>query len=458
MKLAPLVAACLLPVAPVATNAQIPQPSPPLQSPAPQGERAFRQAATNTIAFDHFNLQPAQPDPMVLRLADGDYFQVRIVNTDNTLFTYSISAVPDEETPQTTTGPTGAGLAVTRFVETAVTMRHSEAFARYRVKIAVRADLAGGTGRQTGGDRVGAGRGADPSAPTTAPMLYPATFDVWVQTKPGFEVTFTGGAVFSGLRSPRFHLKTDTRGTPAAEDDLKTVEEDSDARDDFWPDTVAVANFRHPEKVGGLGIAAGVGLNNNADPRFFLGPSLFLGRNLLLTVGWLGGPVDRLPTGQRLGEAPVNGDNTLTSLPKRFKNTFYVGFAFSFIPKAEDNFKGAFGATQKAGPPAKPEADAAGRETAPPATGVTASTAAGEYVSSDKQKAAVKAAGDNRIAVTLPGAAEIAMEGKGSVYTGTAAGVSTSCSFEIGDDKKTVTMTCLQSGKPLFTGVKGATP
>ena len=455
MKLTLVALVCMLVNAPSHPGAQNLQPSGALKSPEPQGRRAIPQTAANTLTFDHFNLQPAQADPMVLRLADGEYFQVRIINTDNTLFTYSISAVPDEETPQTMLGPTGAGVVVTRFVETAVTMRHSEAFARYRVRISLRTDLAPAAPPSVPRDQVGASPTAKtPSEKAKELVLYPSVFDVWVETKPGFEVTFTGGAVFSGLRSPRYHIKTDTLGTNDTADDLRTVEEDPDAKDDFWPDTVAVANFRHPEKLRGLGLAAGVGLNNNADPRFFLGPSYFFGRNLLLTAGWLGGTVDRLPTGQQVGQAPINGDNTLTTLPKRFKNTFYVGFAFSFIPKAEENFKGAFGATQKTGAPPAEETET---EEPEGTAGVSAAAASGEYSSTEGQKAAVTAVGDDSVAVTLPGETPITMKGDGSVYTGASGGVDTSCSFELSTDKKTMTMTCLRDTKPLFKGTKPGT-
>jgi hypothetical protein len=451
-----VVAVCLLAIVSPELGAQTLQPPPALKNPTPTGPRAFVQTAANTLVFDHYNLQPAQPDPMVLRLADGEYFQVRIINTDNTLFVYTISAVPDEEVPGLSMGPTGPGIAATRLGETTVTMRHYQAFARYRVKIAPRADLAGGSpvGPR---DTVGAGTGAQPPAAPKAVLLFPAVFDVWVETKPGFEVTFTGGAVFSGLRSRKYSIKTDTRGTTDAADDLKTVEEDPDARDDFWPDTVAVANFRHPEKFRGVGIAAGVGLNNDAEPRFFLGPSYFLGRNLLLTGGWMLGRVDRLPTGQEVGKAPIAGENTLTNLPKRFKNTFYLGFAFSFIPKAEENFKGAFAAAQKT--VATPAAQGGAQAPAvTPGGALAASTVSGEYTGSENRKATVKGAADGKLAITLPGETEVTMEGKGAVFTNVNAGVSTSCSFETSADKKTITMTCLRNSKPLFTGTKSVTP
>ena len=267
------VAVCLFVISSAELGAQPLQPPAASNIPAPEGRRAFAQTAANTLVFDHYHLQPAQAHPMVLRLADGEYFQVRITGTDSTQFHYTISAVPDEDLPSSPLGATGPGIPATRLGQTTVTMRHYQAFARYRVKIAPRPDLATATPPAGPSDRVGAAPGAQPPGAGRV-ILYPAVFDVWVETKPGFEVTFTGGAVFSGLRSRRYGIRTDTRGTADAADDVKTVEEDPDARDDFWPDTVAIANFRHPEKFRGVGLAAGVGLNNDAEPRFFMGPSL----------------------------------------------------------------------------------------------------------------------------------------------------------------------------------------
>jgi hypothetical protein len=401
------------------------------------------QTAGNTVVFDHYHLQPRQSDPLVLRLADGDYFQVRIVNTDTTQFNYRISAVPDEETPTTSTGATGSGVAATRLGETTVTMRHGEAFARYRVTIALRADLAQAAAPPPGGRQAG--------GVSERTMLFPAVFDVWVQTKPGFEVSFTGGVTFSGLTSPKFFIKTDDRGTPDTADDVKTVEEDRDASDKFRPDTVAMANFRHPEKLAGIGIAVGVGLNNEADPRFFVGPSYFLGRNLLLTGGWSGGRVDRLPNGQELGETPINGDNTLTTLDTRFQHAFFVGLAFSFIPKAEDNFKGAFAAAQKTAAPAA-ASEAAGSSAPPPQPAVTPEP--GEYKARDGRVATVgKLAGD-QLPITLPGEQETNFTVKGAVSSVTVKDVTTSCSFSrpASAAGPVLTITCTRADKEIFRG------
>lgn len=436
-----------------ATDAPTLQPTAPVPTALPPGERAVRQTPLNTVSFDHYHLQPAQSDPLVLRIADGHYFQVRIVNTDATQFSYTISAVPDEDTPTTRTGPTGDGIAATRMEETSVTMRHSKAFARYRVSIALRSDLTLPVkpAPQTG-------TGADPEAVDRdrkkTLKLYPAVFDVWIDTKPGFEVTFTGGVAFSGHVSPKFFVNTDDKGTADEQDDVKTVEEDRDARDRFRPDTVAIANFRHPEKLAGLGLAVGVGLNNDADPRFFFGPSYFLGRNLLLTAGWSGGRIDRLPNGQELGQAPINGDNTLNTLDKKFEHAFFVGLAFSFIDKSQDNFKGAFGAAQKPAPAAPPKEEA-GTNVAGRAEGSGSDSArAGNYAASDGPVANVADVSEKSAAITLPGQTKTTFVKDLTAFIGTVESARIACIFKAGvtADGETVTLRCVEGDKEKFFG------
>jgi hypothetical protein len=221
-------------------TAETAQPTPALTSAGAPGERAFAQSAVNTVIFDHYNLQPGQSDPLVLRLSDGDYFQVRTVNTDPTKFSYKISAVPDEETPITTTGVAGIGVAARRFAETAVTMRHSEAFARYRLTISLRADLT-----QALAPRI-SGRPAGGVRDMPELLLFPAVFDGWVQTKPGFEVSFTGGVAFSGFAYPIFHQNGRSRHSRCG----RRCENGRGGRDcegQFRPDSAAVG----PGKVGG---------------------------------------------------------------------------------------------------------------------------------------------------------------------------------------------------------------
>jgi hypothetical protein len=187
---------------------------------------------------------------------------------------------------------------------------------------------------------VGGGRGAPDKRPAPAAkgyLLYSTYFDLWVETRPEWTADFSGGIAFTGLRERAFFIQT--------VGDNKTVEEDVEARASFRPDIIALVNVRHPDWKG-LGAAFGVGLNNDADPRYFLGVSYLFGGKFIFNGGWAGGKVNELPVGQQLHQPPINGDNTLTTPAARFRHAAYVGLGFTFINR-ENEFKAAFAATQQ---------------------------------------------------------------------------------------------------------------
>ena len=398
----------------------------------------YARTRENTVCFDHDHLRPTKDSPTILRIKNGEYFHVVIGNTDPTLFTYSVTAIPKAESTSANIGATGSPIEATRRDWTAVSMLHSDAFVKYRVVIAVRAGITPTPTRGTAADVAG-GRGGRRGGRPRVTQLQPATFDIFVNTKPGVEVSFTGGVAFSGLRSPQFFTKTDDKGTAATTDDTKTVEEDVEARDRFRPDTIAVTNIRDPNKFGGVGLAFGVGLNNDADPRYFFGPSYFLGKNVLLHAGWTGGRVDRLPNGQQTGKAPINGDNTLAELPKRFKHGFYVGISFAFIPNAQKNFVAAFGASQDTGESeeeaAEPEAGEGGA--------VDNSKWAGDYKSADGKKTATAAINNEKRTLTLTG--DDFDAAPGSVLTSSAQGSAKTYSGVIEKQKKAFTCSLIEN-------------
>jgi hypothetical protein len=301
----------------------------------------------NTLVFNHYVLAATRKGPHVLAVRDGGYFQVRFICTDPTKFNYTITANTDEQQKAAVQGVTGDHVETRDLSRSAsVTMRHSRLFTRYRVEVSLRDELKSKTPSpsltDTGG---GAGRAGQKRGQQEGTyVLYSTYFDLWVDTLPEWTVDFSGGVAFTGLRGHEYFIKTDTKNTADANDDVKTVEEDTSARASFRPDIVALANVRHP-RMKGLGVTFGVGLNNDADPRYFLGLSYLLGGKFIFNAGWAGGKVNELPVGQELHKAPINGDNTLTTPAGRFRNAFYVGLGFTFVNR-EDQFKGAFAATQ----------------------------------------------------------------------------------------------------------------
>lgn len=304
----------------------------------------------------------------VLRIADGDPFVIEFCRTDPRAFRYTISAIEEKEGEFSSTLETTAPVRTTveKLTSVQVVFRHNKVFRRYRVT----ATAVTGT-PVTEAEKVTLGveenRRFIPSSEAklegTPVVLYGVAFDVLVDTKPGWELTVSGGMAFSNLTSRRFYVKTDTKGTTDANDDTQTVEEDPNETDSFRPDIIALANIQPPTLnwTRALGLAFGLGIGDNSDARYFLGPSYTVGKHFIFTAGWTGGRVDTLPAGQQLGSAPINGANTLTTLGKRFRHGFYAGIAFTFIDRTEA-FTGGFEGSTTVKPDPKKEEGKEGTE------------------------------------------------------------------------------------------------
>jgi hypothetical protein len=187
-----------------------------------------------------------------------------------------------------------------------------------------------------------------PTVPKPEP-LFEYTFPVWVKTT-GWNITFNSGFGFSSLTSKKYFIATDSDGK-------KTVEADPNRGDQSRPDIMALANLTLPHLKNPslwwagekLGIAFGVGLGGDSDARYYFGPSYTLGKRFILNGGWTGGKVSTLPVGQRLHEAPINGDNTLGTLGSRFAHGWYVGISFTFTDDKESDFLNALTPPQQTG-------------------------------------------------------------------------------------------------------------
>ncbi len=232
-------------------------------------------------------------------------------------------------------------------------MRHDQHFAKYRVSITFIDGVSEAPGRpQT------KPTGAPPppvlgetsraaGVAQTGQLLYPVSFDLWVMTRPGWKVSFSGGVSFSNLTDQKFYIKTDEAGK-------KTVEEDLNTRDTVRHDIVALANVyfdRQYFRSLMFGVAFGLGDNGSSNPHYFVGPSVVLGRSFIFTAGMAFGSVATLPAGQALHQSPLNGDNTLTSLGSRYQRGFFAGIAFGFVPR-ESEFKGGFSSATVTAPAA----------------------------------------------------------------------------------------------------------
>jgi hypothetical protein len=327
------------------------------------------------LRFNHHRLEVSVPakDPgreqLVLEVADGGYFTVRIEETDPRLFTYTVTGIPeDPKKGQPAQWKPGASVVTKEgdLRTVLLTMRHSRLFRQYRVEVAATAPA----GEDALTDRVTTKMFDADRALTWAERrmvqeekdklraagvvtLYSVSFDIWVETKQEWTLTVNGGVAFSNLTGEKFFIETDTKGTADPADDTQTVQRDKDAEDDFRPDVVVLAHLGY-ERWHGFGPVFGFGIGENSEARYFLGAALPLGRQFIFSAGWSGGRVDTLPAGQVLGAEPVAGANTLSSLGTRFANGFYVGLSFGFVDR-RDAFDGVFKAEAKVEPAEAPE-------------------------------------------------------------------------------------------------------
>lgn len=293
-------------------------------------------APDNTVVFDHLEGHVLSQTPVVLELRGGAVFEVVFCRTVPAKFNYEITPIAEdkEDTTLFDSGTKPAPVDAGDLTWTSVDRKHKDDYSLYKVTVTLR--------QGTNNPRVGARqREATPSEPV---YLYSYAFPIWVKTV-SWDMSFSTGVTFSDLTNDKFFIETDT------EDDTKRVRRDSSDIGDSRPDLVLFANLRTPDAgwwtkgetrrflSARAGLAFGVGLNGDGDPRYFFGPSWTIGRknNFVLIAGWAGGQVDRLPAGQEVGEAPLN-DNILNNLDSSFEHGFFAGLTFTFNGPEDDDF------------------------------------------------------------------------------------------------------------------------
>lgn len=103
---------------------------------------------------------------------------------------------------------------------------------------------------------------------------------------------------------------------------------------------MALINIRWPDVknpfLSKLGVAFGLGLNGDNQPRYFLGPSFILPRGFVFTAGLSGGDVKILPAGQGLNRPVINDGTTLPTLDDDFKVGLHFGISFAFTNREND--------------------------------------------------------------------------------------------------------------------------
>jgi hypothetical protein len=369
----------------------------------------------DVAVFDHLIGQLAWPAPAKLEVPDEGIFVVVFKNTNSTLFDYSITSLDADSSKVIDLKADGRSVEAPPDHIVCVSWQHHEEFPVYRINI-TRRETAEITKKQAGQKldeavnnaapalaqqsleamktkvdewKVATQNGGDPVTPLThiqqmaaeikdpskrepilaaaqgakaateaTPLLFPYTFPVWVETSDA-RLSFSTGLGFSTLTNERFFLKTDDNHTTATDDDKQKVERDRNGRDAFRPDLMAFATLTAPRKkswgwIGGrLGLTFGLGIGDDSSPRYFFGPSLMLSHRMVLSLGAIGAQVKRLPAGQHIDDAPINGANTLNQLDSGFK--VGVGMSISLkVGKDRDKFLAVLNPSQKVTETPKP--------------------------------------------------------------------------------------------------------
>ena len=277
----------------------------------------------NHLIFNHEKGLIEWPVPAQLEVEDGETFAIIFACSDSSKFDYKIEGV-ESESADGTTFTTVSEFKKDHYQDlVSFTWRHDRRRPLYKVTVS----------KKKAKEKTSLESFSDETRP-----LFSYTFPIWVKTD-GWQLTFSSGFGFSELYDERYFVKTDDLGNDDASDDVKTIERDRSAENELQPDLMALANLAAPDdsRFRNWGLAFGLGIGNDSEPRYFLGPSYHLGRNFILTAGLAGGNRATLPVGQELGMAPINGDNTLTTPHKKFDTSLFLGIAFSFAP-AEKEF------------------------------------------------------------------------------------------------------------------------
>jgi len=299
------------------------------------GPPILKRTSENTLVFNHRDLRPEGNGLQVLAADDGGYFQILFKCTSPAYFTYSITgdAAAQPESTAAQTQPESVTIDPSLLTTRGITMRHDARFLRYHVTARLREGIRPTAGATSGG--TGSTRTSDFTfkvgnvASSSGALLYSMAFDVWVNTKPDWKLGIIGGVAVSKLVDKRYAVIPDEKNAPVF------LEDGSQSR--WHSDVMALANVYYSKlylRSLNLGFAFGIG-SSGSTPRFFAGPSVVFGRYFVLTGGVAFGWVSAPPLGQRLGQPPVNGDNTLNSASSRFTSAAYFGIGFTWIERRD---------------------------------------------------------------------------------------------------------------------------
>lgn len=245
------------------------------------------------VEYDHSKGGDAE---YKIRVSDDESFRVLIKNTCPKEFGFEVKAVPGAPPrPEAARGCTTSNYTFP--------ITHQKENGGYIVQIRKKKE---GSVTTTGGAE-----------------LKNATLIISVITR-AWAYDFSSGFSLSRLTDPEFGLVT---REVDGEEKLFAVR-DLEAEDDVEQGLVSFINIFH-KRVPSFGLSFGLGIGEDAQTTYYVGPSWRWGDHGALTAGIAFGEVDRLKAGTDLSQ-PVEAD-FLQDLGSHTKSDFFVAFTYSFL-------------------------------------------------------------------------------------------------------------------------------
>jgi hypothetical protein len=315
--------------------------------------KAVQPTSVKYVEFDHLRTDGNRA--YVLKLNDGEPFQVKVLNTCPAVFSYEVQGIVRQEESQNglrlNAGPEQP------LEEKVLPVVHDEKYGGYLVTIRRTLDTLG----------------CKDSDKLVARTLIIST------PKMSWDLAFSGGFTVSTLTSPHYYLRphpTEAGKTQVQEDTSKN--DDANLGIATW---VQVYHHSHP----GLAGTFGIGIRDANKTEYYLGGGFRMSDKASINGGVVFGPVSRLKDGIGVGDT-VTDPNILSDLPTKTTLGYFIGLSYSFIDvrgKLQQPFAGASGASGATGttgttPPAgTPPAPGPSATPAPGAGTTPAPTAAG---------------------------------------------------------------------------------
>lgn len=318
-------------------------------------------AQGDPIELDHF---AARDRMATIRVDPGSFFEVRIVHTCSEKFAYSYRGVtvtkepdPEDAAKRAISQPKYDCLATGS--ET-LRIPHESKYAGYFVELESQskkgvlaflpnaqtlADLQDSatvekTRKDLEDDSVEqlATKGVLKELPARLVVI------VAVEAK-SVDFAFAGGFSVSELTDKRYAVAKRT----VAGEELSFAVRDRDAEDDYKLGLTAMIHGRHVRWWPWFAVSFGLGVGSSSEVNYFVGPSLRLGGQGFLTLGYQFGPAKRLPNGVRETDLStpdpdlaLSDPNVLNDLPTKTEGAFFISFSYTFLGSGLDAFKKPF--------------------------------------------------------------------------------------------------------------------